>query len=202
MQPLSRPPTRVDPRPRIGGGGYGGGGDGSTWPANGAALTAALLVDLPFRCLRHRGPAVGPTRVEAALRSVRPAWRWSRTATRCFARTALGRLSGAAWPATWTPSPIADNVASRVRDGGRAVHGCGTSDMKSGVAVLLRLGAALAAAPGLADDLTLVCYDNEEVEATRNGLAGRVARTRPEWLTADLAILLEPTSGLVDARTN
>ena len=49
-----------------------------------------------------------------------------------------------------------------------------------------------------ADDLTLVCYDNEEVEADRNGL-GRVARTRPDWLAADLAILLEPTSGQVEA---
>ena len=50
----------------------------------------------------------------------------------------------------------------------------------------------------LAADLTLVCYDNEEVEAARNGL-GRVARTRPDWLAADLAMLLEPTSGRVEA---
>jgi succinyl-diaminopimelate desuccinylase len=66
--------------------------------------------------------------------------------------------------------------------------------MKSGVAVLLRL--ATLADP--ADDLTFVCYDNEEVESARNGL-GRVARNAPDWLAADLAILLEPTSGQVEA---
>jgi succinyl-diaminopimelate desuccinylase len=66
------------------------------------------------------------------------------------------------------------------------------------VAVLLRLGARLAADPALAADLTLICYDNEEVEADRNGL-GRVARDRPDWLAADLAVLLEPTSGQVEA---
>jgi len=56
----------------------------------------------------------------------------------------------------------------------------------------------LAALADPADDLTLVCYDNEEVEAVKNGL-GRVARNSPDWLAADLAILLEPTSGKVEA---
>jgi succinyl-diaminopimelate desuccinylase len=62
--------------------------------------------------------------------------------------------------------------------------------MKSGVAVLLRWPRW----PTRPTTSPLVCYDNEEVEADRNGL-GRVARTHPEWLAADLAILLEPTSG-------
>jgi succinyl-diaminopimelate desuccinylase len=88
--------------------------------------------------------------------------------------------------------PIAANVPSHVD--GDLLYGCGTSDMKSGVAVLLRL--ATLADP--TDDLTLICYDNEEVEAARNGL-GRVARTHRDWLAADLAILLEPTAGLVEA---
>ena len=56
----------------------------------------------------------------------------------------------------------------------------------------------LAALPEPTDDLTLVCYDNEEVESARNGL-NRIARTRRDWLAADLAILLEPTSGQVEA---
>ena len=47
-------------------------------------------------------------------------------------------------------------------------------------------------------DLTLVFYDNEEVEAERNGL-GRVERNLADWLTADLALLGEPTDGQVEA---
>jgi succinyl-diaminopimelate desuccinylase len=92
--------------------------------------------------------------------------------------------------------PIADNVPSRLADG--VLHGCGTSDMKSGVAVLLRL-AQLVGTGELtpAADLTWVCYDCEEVEAARNGL-GRLARTRPEALAGDFAVLLEPTDGAVE----
>ncbi len=67
--------------------------------------------------------------------------------------------------------------------------------MKSGVAVQLKL----AADPGAAAyDLTFVFYDNEEVEASRNGL-GRIARDHRDWLDADLAVLLEPTNGQVEA---
>ncbi|MDT4916012.1 MAG: succinyl-diaminopimelate desuccinylase, partial [Pseudonocardiales bacterium] len=46
-------------------------------------------------------------------------------------------------------------------------------------------------------DLTWVFYDCEEVEASRNGL-GRVARTDPGRLAGDLAVLLEPTGGVVE----
>ena len=47
-------------------------------------------------------------------------------------------------------------------------------------------------------DLTLVFYDCEEIEAARNGL-GRIERELPDWLAADLALLGEPTDGLVEA---
>jgi succinyl-diaminopimelate desuccinylase len=43
-----------------------------------------------------------------------------------------------------------------------------------------------------------VFYDCEEVEAVRNGL-GRIEREQPDWLAADLALLGEPTDGLVEA---
>ncbi len=91
--------------------------------------------------------------------------------------------------------PIAANVPSR-RDG-MVLHGCGTSDMKSGVAVMLRTAASLRQTPSVYD-LTYVFYDCEEIEAARNGL-GRLARTRPTALQADLAIVLEPTNGGVEA---
>ena len=113
-----------------------------------------------------------------------------------LARTDLGRDQRVVLAGHLDTVPIADNVPSR-RDGD-VLHGCGTSDMKSGVAVLLR--AAHLVGTGELDprvDLTWVCYDCEEVEAARNGL-GRLARTDPDVLAGDLAILLEPTGGVVE----
>jgi succinyl-diaminopimelate desuccinylase len=94
--------------------------------------------------------------------------------------------------------PIADNVPSR-RDGD-ILHGCGSSDMKSGVAVMLRMAASLRPSAGLRTpyDLTYVFYDCEEIDADRNGL-GRLASQRTDVLRADLAIVLEPTNGAVEA---
>jgi succinyl-diaminopimelate desuccinylase len=43
-----------------------------------------------------------------------------------------------------------------------------------------------------------VFYDNEEVDLVRNGLR-RLAAGHRDWLDADVAILLEPTSGAVEA---
>jgi succinyl-diaminopimelate desuccinylase len=92
--------------------------------------------------------------------------------------------------------PIADNVPSRVE--GPLLFGCGASDMKSGVAVMLRIAHLV----GIGEldprvDLTWVFYDCEEVEAARNGL-GRLARDRPGVLGGDLAVLLEGTDGLIE----
>ncbi len=93
--------------------------------------------------------------------------------------------------------PIAGNLPSRL-DGDR-LWGCGTTDMKSGLAVALRLAHLVSTgAIEPAADLSWVFYDCEEVAAVRNGL-GRLARERPDVLAADLAILLEPTTGLVEA---
>jgi succinyl-diaminopimelate desuccinylase len=89
--------------------------------------------------------------------------------------------------------PIADNVPSR-RDGD-ILHGCGTTDMKSGDAMLLHLAATVAEP---SRDLTFVFYDCEEIEHDRNGLT-RIERELRDWLTADLAILGEPTNGVVEA---
>jgi succinyl-diaminopimelate desuccinylase len=61
--------------------------------------------------------------------------------------------------------------------------------------VLLHLAATL---PDPAYDLTFVLYDNEEVEADKNGL-NRIVATRRDLLDADLAVLMEPTDGAVEA---
>ncbi|WP_313557573.1 succinyl-diaminopimelate desuccinylase, partial [Miniimonas arenae] len=76
--------------------------------------------------------------------------------------------------------------------------GRGTVDMKGGVAVALHL-AATVTDPVV--DVTWVFYDHEEVDASLNGL-GRVARTHPDWLAADFAILAEPTAGNVEGGCN
>jgi succinyl-diaminopimelate desuccinylase len=110
-----------------------------------------------------------------------------------LARTELGHARRVVLAGHIDTVPIADNVPSR-RDGD-VLFGCGTADMKSGVAVMLRLAASVIEP---AHDLTFVFYDCEEIEAARNGL-GRLSRDRPQVLAADLAILLEPTDGAVEA---
>jgi succinyl-diaminopimelate desuccinylase len=113
-----------------------------------------------------------------------------------LARTGLGRAQRVVLAGHLDTVPVAANVPSRLD--GDLLHGCGTSDMKSGVAVMLRLAHLVGtAALDPRVDLTWVYYDCEEVEAARNGL-GRLARTRPQTLAGDLAILLEPTDGLVE----
>lgn len=108
------------------------------------------------------------------------------------ARTELGRPERVALAGHLDTVPVAGNLPSRVE--GELLYGCGTTDMKSGVAVQLRLAASL---PEPNRDVTYVFYDCEEVEAARNGL-GRLARAVPEWLAADFAVLLEPSGGMVE----
>ncbi|WP_017574189.1 succinyl-diaminopimelate desuccinylase [Nocardiopsis kunsanensis] len=108
------------------------------------------------------------------------------------ARTELGRDRRIVVAGHLDTVPIVDNVPSRLEEG--RLYGCGSTDMKAGVAVQLRL-ARLLTEP--VHDLTLVFYDNEEVDASRNGLA-RLSRNRPEWLAGDFAILMEPTDGMIE----
>ncbi|MEO8108021.1 MAG: succinyl-diaminopimelate desuccinylase [Actinomycetes bacterium] len=88
--------------------------------------------------------------------------------------------------------PPAGNLPSRRE--GDILHGLGTADMKGGIAVMLRLAAAVSSSTR---DITYVFYDGEEVEAERNGLL-RLARNHPDWLSADFAVLLEPTDAIVE----
>jgi succinyl-diaminopimelate desuccinylase len=118
-----------------------------------------------------------------------------------LARTNLDRPSRVVLAGHLDTVPIADNVPSDLQevDGVQRLYGCGSSDMKAGDAVMLRLAGRFGV-PGAepAHDLTFVFYDNEEVEHVKNGL-GRVARERRGWLYGDLAILLEPTDGEIEA---
>jgi succinyl-diaminopimelate desuccinylase len=130
--------------------------------------------------------------VERALRSA-PHLAVQRDGNVLCARTELGRERRVVLAGHLDTVPIADNLPARVD--GEVLWGCGTSDMKSGDALALHLAVTLAAPR---HDVTYLFYDCEEVEAERNGL-NRIARTRPDWLAADFAILLEGTYGEIEA---
>ncbi|MQA93829.1 MAG: succinyl-diaminopimelate desuccinylase [Streptosporangiales bacterium] len=108
------------------------------------------------------------------------------------ARTDLGRAERVLIAGHIDTVPVADNLPSRVEDG--RLYGCGTGDMKSGVAVQLRMAATV---PEPVRDVTYIFYDCEEVEEARNGLK-RIARTRPDLLAADFAVLMEPSGATIE----
>ncbi len=152
-------------------------------------LTAAL-VDIPSE---SRSEARIADEVEAALRAQTTGFEIIRNGNAVLARTQLGRPARVLLAGHLDTVPAADNVPSRRV--GDVLHGCGTVDMKSGDAVFLHLAATITAP---VHDLTLVFYDCEEIDAASNGL-GRIERELPDWLSADVAVLGEPTAGYIEA---
>ena len=116
------------------------------------------------------------------------------------ARTNLGRAQRVAIAGHIDTVPINDNVPTKdvEIDGVAYLWGRGTVDMKSGTAVQLKLAAELTE-PSV--DITWMWYDNEEVEASKNGLA-LLAAVRPDLFQADFAILGEPSNGEVEGGCN
>ncbi|MQA16190.1 MAG: succinyl-diaminopimelate desuccinylase [Pseudonocardiaceae bacterium] len=157
--------------------------------ADPVAVTAAL-VDVPSV---SGDEAALADAVAAALSTQAPQLTVLRSGNAVLARTELGRPRRVLLAGHLDTVPIAGNLPSRREDG--VLHGCGTSDMKAGDAVILHLAATVARP---VCDLTVVLYDCEEVEASRNGL-NRIEREHPDWLAADLAILGEPTDAAVEA---
>ena len=112
------------------------------------------------------------------------------------ARTELGHAERVVIAGHLDTVPVAGNLPTRRQ--GELLFGRGTTDMKGGVAVALRLAATV---PAPTRDVTYLFYDHEEVEAAKNGL-GRVARTAPDWLAGDFAILMEPSGAVVEGGCN
>ncbi|HVU73128.1 MAG TPA: succinyl-diaminopimelate desuccinylase [Mycobacteriales bacterium] len=158
--------------------------------ADPVALTAAL-VDVPSESGDEKALA---DLVESALRRHAPHLELLRDGDAVLARTAHGHDRRVLIAGHLDTVPIADNVPSHIE--GDRLYGCGSSDMKAALAVMLRLATDSVLAQR--QDLTYVWYDAEEVEAARNGLL-RLQRTNPGWLAADLAVLMEPTDGAVEA---
>lgn len=152
-----------------------------------AGLTAAL-VDVPSVSGDEQALADA---IAAALGGL-PHLSVSRDGNAVVARTGLGRPQRVILAGHIDTVPIAGNVPSRTEHD--VLYGCGSADMKSGVAVQLRLAAQLAQP---SRDVTYVFYDCEEVEAERNGVL-RLSRNAPELLRGDLAVLLEPTGGVIE----
>ena len=134
--------------------------------------------------------------VEAALRSASHL-KVERLGNTIWGRTELGRAERVIIAGHLDTVPVADNLPSRLVtiDGESWRFGRGASDMKGGVAIMLQLACELTA-PNR--DITWVFYDCEEIAASRSGL-GRLATERPETLHADLAVLMEPSDGVVEA---
>jgi succinyl-diaminopimelate desuccinylase len=109
------------------------------------------------------------------------------------ARTHLGRGERVVIAGHIDTVPVSGNLPARLV--GPLLHGLGSCDMKGGDAVILRLAATL---PEPNRDLTLILYDGEEIESEFNGLY-LLSQTAPELMTADFAILMEPSDAVVEA---
>ena len=155
----------------------------------GVVALARQLVDVPSESGEEAALADA---VEAVLRTA-PHLEVERLGHTLVARTRLGRTQRVAVAGHLDTVQANDNLPARLEDG--VLHGLGSCDMKGGVAVALHLAVTLEAP---VRDVTWLFYDCEEVESERNGLS-RLARSRPELLAADFAVLMEPSDARVEA---
>ena len=161
-------------------------------------MSLDLSVDLPSLLMAitdiesvsgNEGPLADA--VAAAL-TAHPHLQVERDGDAVVARTHLGRPTRIVVAGHLDTVPVSGNLPSW-RDGD-LIFGRGTCDMKGGVAVMLAAAAQLTEPR---HDVTWIFYDQEEVEAARNGL-GRLSRVRPDLLVGDFAILMEPTSARIE----
>ncbi|BCB85149.1 succinyl-diaminopimelate desuccinylase [Phytohabitans suffuscus] len=156
--------------------------------ADPVALTRAL-VDIESVSLHEKEIA---DCVEEVLRAA-PHLSVQRYGNTVMARTDLGRAQRVVLAGHLDTVPLNDNFPATLQ--GDLIYGCGTSDMKAGVAFALHLAVSV---PEPRFDVTYFFYEAEEVDSRYNGLT-LVANAHPDWLTADFAVLLEPTYGVVEA---
>lgn len=157
--------------------------------ADGATLTAALT-DIASVSGEEKPLADA---IERALTGL-PHLSLDRFGNTLVARTSLGLPERVVLAGHIDTVPHAGNFPSSFNPERTRLTGCGTSDMKSGVAVQLRLAAGLSAP---SRDVTYVFYECEEVDVARNGLF-KLSRSAPSLLAGDFAVLLEPSGGAVE----
>jgi succinyl-diaminopimelate desuccinylase len=156
--------------------------------ADAVTLTEQLV---NIESVSHHEQAIADA-VEVALRPL-DHLRVSRLGNTLVARTELGRDERVVIAGHLDTVPLNHNLPAR-RDGD-LLHGLGTCDMKGGDAVMLRLAAGVRE-PNR--DITFVFYEGEEIEGEFNGLR-ILGESDPDLLTADFAILMEPSDAIVEA---
>jgi succinyl-diaminopimelate desuccinylase len=157
-------------------------------PGDLLALTAEL-VDIPSESHHERAIT---DHIERRLGSC--TWlQFDRVGENLVARTTHGHAMRVVVAGHTDTVPVNANLPSRVD--GDVLWGCGSADMKSGLAVMIALAETLAEP---AVDVTYVFYEAEEVDSAYNGL-GRLFTERPDLLQGDVAILGEPTDGVIEA---
>lgn len=193
-QPLDAPSRAVQPPPID--------------PRGDIVELARALCDMPSESGREAPLADS---IEALLEE-RDHLRVTRLGNTVVARTDLGRERRVVIAGHIDTVPINDNVPSRFETlseedaaadvpgtkPGEYLWGRGTVDMKSGVAIQLKLAVELTEP---VTDITWMFYDNEEVSAELNGLK-KLAEARPDLFEADFAILGEPTSAEIEGGCN
>lgn len=155
-------------------------------------VLSAALVDIESPS--HHEEAIADA-IEAALRGLEHA-EVQRFGNTVVARTSFGLDSRVVLAGHIDTVPLADNTPHRLADG--ILHGCGSVDMKSGLACYLHAFATLAQPGKAAHDLTLIAYEGEEVAQEYNGLY-HLERDHPDLLQGDIALLGEPSGAIIEA---
>lgn len=149
----------------------------------------ARLIDIPSES-HHETPLADA--VEAALRQCGHLT-VDRHENTVVARTTTGADERVLIGGHLDTVPEHGNLPHR-RDGD-LLFGLGSCDMKGGLAVGLKLAATLREP---VRDVTYVFYECEEVESRFNGLQ-KLVESHSRLLETDLAILMEPSNGVVEA---
>ncbi len=131
-------------------------------------------------------------RIEAELRD-HPHLEVTRVGDNVVARTTGQRAVRVVLGGHTDTVPANGNAAAKVESD--VLWGVGSADMKGGLAVMLE-SAARHVDPAV--EVTYVFYAREEVAGVHSGLE-ELFTARPDLLVGDLAVLGEPTDGLVEA---
>jgi succinyl-diaminopimelate desuccinylase len=154
------------------------------------------LVDLTATLIDIRSESHDEERItdwlEAQLRGA-PWLEIDRVGDNLIARTNLGRSQRAVLAGHTDTVPANGNERAVIE--GNSVRGLGASDMKGGLAVMLDIALTV---DQPAVDVTYVFYAGEEVAGQYNGLRQLFADV-PDLVTGDIAVLGEPTGGVVEA---
>lgn len=162
----------------------------ATAPASDLLGLTAALVAVPSVSLDEAALADA---VEARLRRI-GGLDVERVGLNVVARTHHGRNRRVVMAGHLDTVPANDNAVPRIE--GDVLHGLGAADMKSGVAVLLRLAEEVAADSRF--DCTFVFYEAEEIADEHNGLR-KLFADRRDLVVGDFAVLLEPTDLWMEA---